>query len=78
MGLERNGSNEKKITLLIEGMSCPHCSGAVQAALGAVPGVKSVSVDLPGGRAEVTYSGNFGIESLLIEAVIRAGYKASI
>ena len=30
----------------IEGMSCGHCTAAVEAALKAVPGVQSVVVDL--------------------------------
>ena len=79
MGLEEtDGNNEKKLILQIVGMNCPHCSATVQRALEAVPGVKSVSVDLAGGRAEVIYSGESNVESLLHEAVVKAGFISSI
>ena len=44
-----------KTVLNIEGMSCEHCAKAVTNAVGALPGVKSVSVDLPGKKATVEY-----------------------
>jgi copper chaperone CopZ len=38
-------------TIHITGMSCAHCSGRVQKALAALPGVGSVTVDLAMGTA---------------------------
>ena len=35
-----------QITVHIEGMHCPHCSGAVRKALAALEGVESVDVSL--------------------------------
>ena len=40
---------EQEQTFLIEGMSCGHCVGAVKQALGALPGVRVVAVEV--GRA---------------------------
>jgi copper chaperone CopZ len=37
----------------IGGMSCPHCSAAVEKALSSIPGV-SATVDLDAGKAVVT------------------------
>ena len=37
----------------IKGMSCPHCKMTVEKNLSAIPGVKSVSVDLANGTATV-------------------------
>ena len=39
----------------VEGMSCEHCVKAVTNAVGALPGVGSVSVDLGAGTATVEY-----------------------
>jgi copper chaperone len=36
----------EKTVLNVDGMSCEHCVNAVTKAVGALPGVKSVSVDL--------------------------------
>jgi copper chaperone len=41
------------LDLTVEGMTCEHCRRAVTQALGALPGVASVSVDLAAGRVQV-------------------------
>ena len=46
----------------IEGMSCGHCTAAVEAALKAVPGVQSVAVDLAKKQAAV--SGNASLTAM--------------
>ncbi len=60
--------------LSVSGMSCGHCRAAVEAALGEVPGVTSVQVDLDTGRAIVEGSAELGG---LLSAVREAGYEAS-
>ena len=45
----------EKITLRVEGMRCGHCVLAVEGAMGALPGVKSVAVDLAGKLVTVAY-----------------------
>ncbi|MBX3731686.1 MAG: cation-translocating P-type ATPase [Verrucomicrobiae bacterium] len=64
--------------IAIEGMDCASCARKVSAALGAVPGVDSVTVDLPAGRAEIRWRPGAATESdALLRAVEAAGYRAS-
>lgn len=62
-------------TLNVEGMSCSHCSGAVESALNAIDGVKG-EVNLKKGLAYITLSKDVETD-ILIKAVEDAGYKAS-
>ena len=64
---------EKK--LIVEGMSCPHCSGRVEKALNALEGV-SASVDLDSKTARVTLSAPVE-DAVLKKAVEDAGYEVS-
>ncbi|MDZ7401143.1 MAG: heavy-metal-associated domain-containing protein [candidate division KSB1 bacterium] len=59
----------------IDGMSCQHCKMAVEKALSKVPGVKSYSVDLDKGEAQV--SGNPEAQSV-IDAIDKIGYRAKL
>ncbi|WP_084048114.1 CopZ family metallochaperone [Deinococcus hopiensis] len=61
--------------LNISGMSCGHCVKAVEKALGDVPGVQGVRVDLEGGKA--TVQGDAGTQAL-ITAVTEEGYGAAV
>jgi copper chaperone CopZ len=47
----------------IEGMSCSHCSAAVERALKALPGVDA-KVDLEAGSATIVVSGDVSDEAL--------------
>lgn len=62
------------IELKVEGMTCGHCSAAVQRALEAVPGVTSVRVDREQGRAWV--EGTQDVDALNA-AVVAEGYSSS-
>ena len=63
-----------KKTLTIEGMSCSHCTAAVEKALSCIPGVRSVKVDLDSKSAVVeAVEGVTLIE--LEKAVTDAGYE---
>ena len=42
------------LELDVAGMTCAHCVRAVEAAVGGVPGVVAVSVDLPAGHVTVS------------------------
>lgn len=62
-----------KTTIKIEGMHCGGCVKSVEKALGAVPGVSSVSVDLDKGTAEI--AGDDSVRAdMLKTAVEDAGY----
>ncbi|RQO49521.1 cation-translocating P-type ATPase [Pseudomonas sp. KBW05] len=70
-----NGSTT--FDLPISGMTCASCAGRVERALGKVPGVQSVSVNLANERAHVEVAGQMD-PSVLIAAVDKAGYTASL
>lgn len=59
---ERSQTMKKIIS--IEGMSCGHCTGSVEKALKALPGVGAVSVDLAARAATVNTEGNVSDEAL--------------
>jgi copper chaperone CopZ len=72
-------NTEKKLMrkkLLIEGMSCGHCAGRVEKALGALPGVNAVEVDLASGCAVVSLTAELADEALTA-AVTGAGYEVT-
>lgn len=62
----------KKI-LLVEGMSCAHCEKAVKSALGELPEVKSVEVNLS--TKKVVVEGEGLVDDKLREAIDEAGYE---
>jgi copper chaperone len=58
----------------IQGMSCQHCVMAVTKALGALPGIKSLKVDLARGEAAFENSQKVSREEIR-KAVEDAGYQ---
>lgn len=69
----KNGENNMKKVLKIEGMMCMHCVKHVTDALQAVDGVASCEVNLKKKRAELTLSKEVAEEALK-NAVTQAGY----
>ena len=59
------------IKLVIDGMSCGHCTAAVEKTLSAIEGVESVAVSLNPGQALI--EGSVDAESL-IAVVAEEGY----
>ena len=49
------GIKMEKQIIKVEGMSCSHCENAVKKAVGALPGVSTVTVDLAGKTATVEF-----------------------
>jgi copper chaperone len=47
----------EKTLLQVEGMSCEHCVHAIKTAVGALPGVKTVEVNLKKKTVDVEYDG---------------------
>lgn len=66
---------DMKRILTVEGMMCTHCSGRVESALNALPGV-SAHVDLEKKTATVTAAPEV-TDAMLRKAVEDAGYKAT-
>jgi len=61
-------------TYKVEGMTCGHCASTVRAAVGAVPGVTGVEVELAAGT--VTSAGA-PIDGAVAQAVSDAGYDVA-
>ena len=63
--------------LQVNGMTCPNCARQVTDAIQSVPGVRSASVILETGRADVRWSSDAQPDvPAVIEAVKQAGYEA--
>ena len=67
----KQGGTAMEKTIKIEGMMCAHCSGRVEAALNALPGV-TATVDLTAGTATVRGEAT---DEMLTKAITDAGYK---
>ena len=63
----------KQKSIIIEGMTCGHCSSRVENALNAISGVEA-KVDLANNKATVSITGTVSDE-LLTSAIENAGYK---
>lgn len=63
------------VHLNIEGMTCGHCTAAVEKALKSVEGVEQVEVSLEPGKAVVKGSAD---PDSLIQAVVEEGYEARV
>ncbi|HSW10098.1 MAG TPA: heavy metal-associated domain-containing protein [Bacillota bacterium] len=66
---------ERKLELKVSGMRCGGCVAAVKAAVGRVPGVTRVEVDLATGK--VTVWGDAAGDAIAA-AVAGAGYQAEV
>ena len=74
--LTRSPEPARDATLVvpIEGMNCGSCVSHVEKAIGAVPGVAHVNVNLAAGRADVAFSGAADLSGV-VAAVEDAGYE---
>ena len=63
------------LSLPVKGMHCASCVGRVEKAIGAVPGVASVAVNLATEQASVSFLGPANLEGV-IEAINAAGYAS--
>lgn len=71
------GVPTRTVELQIGGMTCASCVGRVERALGKLPGVEQVSVNLASERAHLEVLQALD-DALLIAAVEKAGYSASL
>ncbi|UOM37139.1 heavy metal translocating P-type ATPase [Acuticoccus sp. I52.16.1] len=69
---------EATTELAVDGMTCASCVGRVERALAAVPGVKSVNVNLATERATVRHADGVVTTAALVEAVEDVGYQAKL
>ena len=69
-----SSSQNRRVTLALEGMHCASCVATIEKALADVPGVESASVNLGTGRAEVE---GWDLDARrLVDAVRASGYDA--
>jgi copper chaperone len=68
----------KTSRLQVSGMTCGHCQSAVEKALRNQPGVRSATVHLESGAAEVEYDERAVATEQLVAAIEEEGYSATI
>ena len=71
---EAVGGQGDSISLPVAGMTCASCVRSVEKAVGKVPGVRAVSVNLATGRAQITFE-KAGDVGSVVGAIERAGYE---
>jgi len=65
----------KKATIRVDGMMCAKCTGSVEKALKATPGVEKVEVNLQRKEAVVEYDDEKVTEAKLREVINATGFK---
>ena len=65
----------KKSTIRVDGMKCSKCTGSVEKALKATPGVEKVEVSLERNEAVVEYDDAKVTEAKLREVINSTGFK---
>lgn len=68
----------EKVNLSLSGMHCTSCAGIIERALKKVPGVKEARVNFTAEKASVLIDSSLPSKDVLIEAVKKAGYKATL
>ena len=68
----------RQVTLPVMGMSCASCVRTIEGALGNLPGVEGVSVNLAGGKVSVVYDPTRVNIAQLTETIRDVGYEVSI
>jgi copper chaperone CopZ len=68
----------EKVVLNVTGMSCVSCSNKVTASLKAVDGVKSATVDVATGKAELVIDNKKTNAEALAKVVTDSGYKSTV
>lgn len=69
---------ETAFEFMVEGMHCASCVGRVEQAVGAVPGVAEVAVNLASERVRVGYQRTPPDSAALEQAIERAGYTVAV
>ena len=75
--MKQESTNERAVTLAVEGMTCAACQTHVEHALRETPGVTEASVNLMTHSARVVYEPTVARLESLIDAVREAGYDAA-
>lgn len=65
----------EKETLLVEGMHCGKCSGAINATLGDLPGVSEVDADHEAGKVDVCYDPALVSKEQIVAEITDLGFE---
>jgi copper chaperone len=63
------------VTIKVPEIHCDHCKTSLEAAVGALPGVDRVMVDVPSAVVEVTYDEDAVDRSDIVLAIEEQGYE---
>lgn len=75
---KKDGDGGPEVVLSVEGMHCGSCGLLIDDELEEVAGVREASTDVRAGRSVVQLTTEGIDHGLLIAAVERAGYKATV
>jgi copper chaperone len=67
----------EQLALTAPDISCDHCKHTIEEELGAVPGVQSVSVEVPSKHVSVSFDPASTSEATIMRKLDEAGYPAS-
>lgn len=70
------GDGRREAIILVEGIRCAACVWLIERALGALPGVLSVQVNANARRARITWNEALCSLPQILDALMRAGYRA--
>lgn len=65
-----------QVEITIDGMTCDSCVQAITYELERLEGVRTVAVDLDGGKATVTFTEGQGDPAVFEQAIEKIGYEA--
>jgi len=68
-------TSERVVVFTVDGMTCNHCKLTIEKALKNLAGVSKVDVDLAAKAVRVVYDPHRVDESILKEAIEKAGYQ---
>lgn len=68
----------KSITVNIQGMSCGHCSAAVERAVKGIQGINDIKVSLADKNAQISFDENKTDTTAILSAITEEGYQASL
>lgn len=68
----------KTLNFQVSGMHCQSCEMLIKEELGAIPGIKNISIDHKTGKGSVVITDDHIKDSQIVEAVKKAGYSATI
>ena len=75
---EKKRTGTEEITLPVAGMTCAACVRKVEKALSGLPGVQEANVNLPAGKAAVTYDPSVASPSDMERVVTDIGYEVPL